>query len=196
MLQFWKVNGILGRVPNNNHTLSIGKTMMNRFVQQMESHKSHPQLNEELDSFFPRNSVRTVSDTIVGPEMYLKHKHLSTTIILQDLFSSESNALVSPVGNMAQHALESYEVLCLEEMYHAIFSTCKAINVSRICYRFSRTTIGTKLLSQLAKKDRSSYVCANWLHCNSSSVRPSWMCEVFLPQLCLSSNRKQWNSLF
>lgn len=170
---FERFNGILGGVPNNNHTLCVEKTMMNRFIQQMESHKSYPELNEELESFFPQNNVGSVGDTTVGPEMYLHHRFLSTTVNLQDLFSSQSDGLVSAIGNISQHALESYEVLCLEEMYSTIFRNCKALNVSRICHRFSRATIGTKLLSSnMAKRDRSSYVCANWLHCSSSDVRP------------------------
>ena len=36
---FERYNGILGGTPNNNRSLQVEKTMMNRFIQQMESHE-------------------------------------------------------------------------------------------------------------------------------------------------------------
>ena len=48
---FERYNGILGGTPNNNRQLQLEKTMMKRFIQQMESQKSFPHILEDLESF-------------------------------------------------------------------------------------------------------------------------------------------------
>lgn len=136
---------------------------MNRFIQQMESQKSFPHFLKELDSFLPVTTVGSVNDTLVSSDTYIKHLHLSKTTNLSELIFSDS--LVVPIGQMLQHALQTHEVLCLVQMYQTIRPVFNVLHVSCLCYRFSRAKLGKKLLSsQMAKSDRSSYVCANWLN--------------------------------
>lgn len=187
---FERFNGILGGVPTNNRCLNIEKTMLNRFVQQTESQKSHPHLLEELDPFFSQKKVGSVGDTLVDSDTYLQHLNYVTTYSLQELFGTiESESFVSVIGKVAQHALESPEVACLEEMYKRVLGS--AVNVSRICYRFGRATLGSKLLSsQLAKRDQSSYVAANWLSCSSPAVCRPGRVRFFLKHSVTFKNEK------
>ena len=59
-------------------------------------------------------------------------------------------------------------------MYNTSLTGYKLLHVSRLCYQFSRCTLGNKLLSsQMAKSDRSSYVYGSWLDSTSSdNYRP------------------------
>ena len=68
---------------------------------------------------------------------------------------------------MYQHVLNTEEVVCLQEMYQKIFENSGMIiasGVSCLCHKFNRVKLSSKLISsKLAKSDRSSYICANWL---------------------------------
>ena len=185
---FERYNGILGGIPNNNHTLQVEKTMMNRFVQQMESHKSFSNLVEEVDSFFPLNMVGSVSDTHVSSEMYIKHLQLLQTTKFSDLIFHDD--LVLPASQISQHALQTHEKKYLTEMYQTILPDFNVLHVSRVCYRYSRAKLGNKLLSsQMARSDRSSYVCANWLNSTSSDMcRPGYVQFFFRHNITLESH--------
>ena len=164
-------NGILGATPNNNRSLQVEKTMMNRFIQQVESHKSFP----ELDTFFPGTTVGSINDTLVSSEMYIMHlKLLNTTNLGELLFN---NDLVVPVGQMSQHALQTHEMESLMNMYQTILPDYNIFHVSRLCCRFGRAKLGNKLLSsRIAKSDRSSYVSANWLNNTMHAIyRPGYV---------------------
>lgn len=139
---FERYNGILGGTPNNNRSLQVERTMMNRFIQQMESHESLPHLLEELDSFFPATAVGSVSDTLVSCEMYIKHLQLLKTTDLSELIFNDD--FVVPIGQMSQHALQTHERSCLTEMYQTILPAFNVLHVSRLCYRFSRAKLGSK----------------------------------------------------
>jgi len=104
---FERYNGILGGTPNNNRSLQVEKTMMNRFIQQMESQESFPHLLEELDSFFPATAVGSLSDTLVSSEMYIKHLQLLKTTDLSELIFNDDFVVLS--GQMSQHALQTHE---------------------------------------------------------------------------------------
>lgn len=167
---FERYNGVLGGMPNNNRTLQVEKTMMTRFIQQMVSIPTH-----ELQHLLMKETVGSVSDTLTNSEMYIKQLQYTRTTSLRMLFAS--NDLASPVGRMSQHALQPYEVQCLTKMYETTFSDCNVVHVSCICYRFSRAKLGSKLVSsQMARSDRSSYICANWLGDSLSidSVSDNW----------------------
>ena len=129
--------------------------MNNRFIQQVESHISFP----ELDTFFPVTMVRSINDTLVSSEMYIMH--LNTTNLSELLFN---NNLVVPVGQRSQHALQTHKMESLMKMYQTILPDYNIFHVSRLCWRFGRAKLGNKLLSsRIAKSDRSSYMSANWL---------------------------------
>ena len=49
---FERLNGVLGRMPSNKQLLQIEKTLITRFVQQIESWRSFPQFTRELEQFF------------------------------------------------------------------------------------------------------------------------------------------------
>lgn len=66
------MNGILGRTPNNKHSLEIEKTLITRFIQQMESNKCLPEISKELEGFFASHLVGSVYDTPTDSEVYWK----------------------------------------------------------------------------------------------------------------------------
>lgn len=140
--------------------------MMTRFIQQMVTYQSIPHRMEELQHFFGSVMVGSVSDTLTSSEMYIERLRYSKTTCLKDLIVSSGFA--SPVGQMSQHALQSYEAQFLTKMYETIFGNCN-VHVSCICYHFSRAKLGNKLVSSLmARSDRSSYISAYWLGDNQS----------------------------
>ena len=117
---FERYNGVLGGMPNNNRSLQVEKTMITRFIQQMMSYQSIPRHMEELQHFFGASMVGSVSDTLISSEMYIEQLQYSRTTSLKDLIVS--SGVASPVGQMSQHALKSYEVQFLTKMYEAIFT--------------------------------------------------------------------------
>ena len=192
---FERYNGILGATPSNNHPLEIEKTMMKRFIQQMESQRSFPQILDDLNSFFPINTVGSVADSVVDSDTYIKQIQLAETTNLQSLIFDTD--LIVPVGQMSQHALSTQEVTFLEQMYHTILPEYKLLHVSRLCYRFSRCKLGSKLVSsQLAKSDRSSYICANWLNSSSSvACRPAYVRYFLKHTLTIERDNKEMVSI-
>ena len=159
---FERYNGILGGIPNNNRSIQVEKTMIMRFVQQMTSYQSYPHYMDELQEFFGTTMVGSVNDTHVSSETYTALLQYSTTMDLGKLFSY--NSLVLPIGSYSLHALQPDEVQCLTQMYKTVFSNCTVDPVSCLGYRFARAKLGSKLLSsQMARSDRSSYICASWL---------------------------------
>lgn len=85
VFSFERYNGILGKMPNNNHSLEIEKTMATRFIHQLQSKSSFPHFASELEEFFPSNVVGSVKDTIVNSDVYVKLYELSKTNFLPDL---------------------------------------------------------------------------------------------------------------
>ena len=77
---FERYNGILGMTPNNKQSLKIEKTLIKRFIQQMESYNAHPLFLQELENFFPINAAGAVNETKISSEIYLKRASFSTTI--------------------------------------------------------------------------------------------------------------------
>lgn len=166
---FERYNGVLGGMPTNNRSLQIEKTMITRFVQQMISHHSFP---PELQPLFETTTVGSVSDSQMSSDTYIKLFKYSTTTNFSELLRNYD--LCSPIGQVFQHALESQEVHFLTKMYEAIFPDCSILGLSCLCYRFSRSTQGGKLISsQMAKSDRSSYIGAYW-HYNGAISTEYW----------------------
>ena len=121
------------------------------------------------------NTVGSVGDSVVDSETYIKQIQLAECTNLQRLiFDTDLTVLV---GQMSQHALSTQEVTFLQQMYHTILPGYNLLHVSRLCCRFSRCKLGNKLVSsQLAKSDRSSYICANWLNSSShDACRPGYV---------------------
>ena len=85
--------------------------------------------------------VGSVSDTAVSSEVYIKHLKLSRTTNFEELFLH--NGLVVPIGQMSQHALQTHEISYLTQLYNTNLSGYKALHISRLCYRFSRCTLGS-----------------------------------------------------
>jgi len=80
---------------------------------------------------------------------------------------------------------------CLTEMYQTILPVFNVLHVSRLCYRFSRAKLGSKLLSsQMARSDRSSYLCANWVNNTSHDIcRPGYV-QFFFKHITLEKPNK------
>ena len=103
---------------------------------------SFPQILDELNSVF---AVNTIGSVVVDSETYIKLIQLAETTDLQRLIFDID--LILPVGQMSQHALSTQEVTFLHRMYQIILPRYKLLYVSRLCYRFSRCTLGSKLVS-------------------------------------------------
>ena len=140
--------------------------MLNRFIQKIQACPDHM---EELQQFFKPTTVGSVSEMQTDTETYIKHLEYSMATNLTELFSCSD--IILPIGQLSQHTLESSEVDCLKEMYKSVFCEYKIDNVSCLCHRFSRAKLCNKLYSsQMARSDCSSYVYANWLSEDGSSV--------------------------
>ena len=78
--------------------------------------------------------------------------------------------LIYPVGQMYEHALQQYQVDFLTKIYQAVVTDGTVLHVSPLCRRFARVKIVDKMYaSQMAKSDRASYICANWLGDNNQT---------------------------
>ena len=163
---FERYNGVLGKTPNNNRSLDIEKTMITRFIQQLEAKKTLTHFASDLEDFFPMSEMGTVGDAHHGSTNYKDLSQLSETQILTDLFKDtiQTDGLITSFGHMFQHTLKADEVLCLKEMYLSVFSTVGIVsNISCLCYKFRRAKLGNKLLSSsICKGDGASYICAKW----------------------------------
>lgn len=167
---FERCNGLLGKTPNNKRSLQIEKTMMTRFVEQMESPQSLPQLSE-LNQFFPTMTVGSLSETHTSSELFIKHTHLSRGTNLPELNFGCVDDLIYPIGQMYEHALQQYQVDFLTRMYQAVVTDGTVLHVSPLCRRFARVKIVDKMYaSQMAKSDRASYICAHWLGDNNQTI--------------------------
>ena len=72
---------------------------------------------------------------------------------------------------MYEHALQQYQVDFLTKMYQAVVTDGTVLHVSPLCRRFARVKIVDKMYaSQMAKSDRASYICANWLGDNNQTI--------------------------
>ena len=130
---FERLNGILGRTPNNKESL---KTLITRFIQHIESSRSFPHFTTELENF-SSNKVDSINESCTDANIYIKHIELSNTVNLFDL--AFDNSLIEPIGYMTLHTLQMEEVTCLRQMYEAMFlnSQSKIVHISSLCYRFS-----------------------------------------------------------
>lgn len=158
--------------------------MMNRFTQHLDSPTSTGNF-DELNSFFPNSEIGSVSSSHVNSEMHMETTNLTELLFQQDL--------VTPIGGMSQHALHSYEITCVTDMYRAVLPSFKVLHVSCLCYRFSRVKLAGKLISsQMARSDRSSYVSTNWLNgTRLSSYRPGRIKFFFRHNLTLQGPDKE-----
>ena len=175
---FERINGILGNTPSNKRHLHIEKTLITRFTQHMESYDCLPDFSKELESFFEPHVFGSVNDTCTDSVLYWKHYLLPRQASNLSELIFDSNH-IEPLGKMHQHALNSEEVICLQEMYQKIFENTdfKVSVVSCLCYKFNCVKLSSKLISsKAAKSDRSSYICANWfgknLQIDYSNFRP------------------------
>lgn len=133
--------------------------MMTRFVEQMESPQSLPQLSE-LNQFFPTMTVGYLSETHTSSELFIKHTHLSRGTNLSELNFGCVDDLIYPVGQMYEYALQQYQVDFLTRMYQEVVTN-----------GFARVKILDKMYgSQMAKSDRASYIRAHWLGDNNQSI--------------------------
>ena len=79
--------------------------MMTRFIEQMESPQSLPQLSE-LNQFFPMMTIGSLSETHTSSELFIKHAHLSRGTNLPELNFGCVDDLIYPVRRMYEHALQ------------------------------------------------------------------------------------------
>ena len=167
---FERCNGILGNTPNNKRYLQIEKTMITRFVEQMESPQSLLHLSE-LNQFFPTTTVGSLSETHTCAESIIKLTQLSTGVNASDLDFTSIDHLIYPLGQMHEHALQSLEVVYLTRMYTEILKDSRVLCVSPLCRRFARIKLYNKMYSsQMARSDRASYVTAHWLSDSNSGI--------------------------
>ena len=83
----------------------------------------------------------------------MKLMNLSMTVhIIYD------NSVITPVGQVQEHAMNDDMVQSLREMYEVLFCGCALIHTT-LCQRFIRVKVGNKLYSsQLARTDRVLFV--------------------------------------
>ena len=89
---------------------------MTRFVEQMESPQSLPQVSE-LNQFFPMMTIGSLSETHTSSELFVKHTRLSRGTNLPELNFGSVDDLIYPVGHMYEHALQQYQV---DFLYQAV----------------------------------------------------------------------------
>ena len=79
-------NGILGRIPNNNQSLDVERTMIKHFVQQIDDQCIPPQFASDFASFFPATEIGSVNETMcTRPISLLDILNLSRSILLSEL---------------------------------------------------------------------------------------------------------------
>ena len=198
---FERLNGILGNTPTNMKNLQIEKTLVNRFVQQVEMCSTNTELLSELKDFFPHAEMGSVNDSAVNSESYIKQLQLSKTQDLTDLLTyTEHELLIEPVGKISQQVLDSYEVAYLKDMYESIFSSQQNLLLEVTClyHQFERVKVADKMLSsKRAKSDHSSFVAARWFGRNASinvsqpnPCRPGKIFFFLKHRITIQSNNK------
>jgi hypothetical protein len=184
---FERCNGILGSMPNNNKSLEIEKTMIKRFIHQME-HSSHivpNQFESELSSLFPDSSIGSVYETSTPTNSVI-------AALAQPLPISEiayNNSIILPIGPLTEHAVTDELLEKMNKMYTVIFKGCKPKHVSRLCRRFVRVKIaGTLYSSKKARTDRNSYICAYWLGDDDKTINTETICRPGCVQYYIKQN--------
>ena len=161
---FERLNGILGNTPTNMKNLQIEKTLVNRFIQQVEMCSTNTDLLSELKDLFPYTEIGSVHDSTVNSESYIKQLELSKTLHLPDLLDyAEHKFHIEPVGKISQQVLDPYEVNYLKDMYENIFSSQQNLQFDVTClyHQFIRVKVADKMLSsKRARSDHSSFVAA------------------------------------
>ena len=163
---FERCNGILGSMPNNNKSLEVEKTMIKRFIHQMEhsEHVTH-KFASDLSSFFPDTSSGSVNETLISTNSSDLTKRIPISEFRYD------NSFVHPLGPMTEHALSEDLVQNLTKMYSKLFMHHTILHVSRLCRRFVRVRVAGALYSSTkAKTDRNSFICAYWIGEDNKSI--------------------------
>jgi len=96
---FERYNGILGMIPYNKQSLQIEKTIIKRFIQQMESFNVNSLFAKELEEFFPTNEAGAVNETNDSSDVCIKKATFSTTKKLTELIFD--NSIFKPIGIIA-----------------------------------------------------------------------------------------------
>ena len=181
---FERCNGILGAMPNNNKSLAIEKTMIKKFIQQMEyTSTDSAGFGNVLSSFFPE----TLAGTLKESTTQVSSRELSMPLPLRN--TVYNNAVVNPVGSFREHAISEEMVQCLTKMYQIIFSGCDVIHCTSLCQQFLRVKLNNKMYSSnLARTDRNSFVCAHWLKSDAGSIDTSAPCRPGCVQFYIKHN--------
>ena len=184
---FERCNGILGSMPNNNKSLDIEKTMIKQFILQMEySNCIASQCTHNLLSFFPEVLRGSLSEPI-SRVSFVELRNLSKPVPTSDV--TYSNSVVTPIGQLTEHAMNGDMVQSLTNMYEVLFRGCSIIHTTSLCQRFFKVKIGDKVYSsKLARSDRSSFVCAYWLKDDDGSIDTSLSCRPGCVQYYMKHN--------
>ena len=130
---------ILGSTPTNMKNLQIKKTLINRFIQQIEMCSMNPAHFSELSPLFSYTEMGSVNDSNIDSETYVNQLQLSKTVRLPDLLNCTNHEIqIEPVGKVTQQVLDPYEVTCLKGMYENIFSSQEytVLDVSCLYHQF------------------------------------------------------------
>ena len=178
------MHGILGSMPNNNKSLAIEKTMIKRFIQQMEhSNCNTTSFSSEFSSFFPEILSGSLSEPITQVSL-VELMYLSMPIPISNIIYNNS-----PIGPVREHAMNDNLVKCLTAMYEVLFSGCTITHTTSLCQRFVRVKVGNILYSsKLARTDRNSFVCAHWLKSDAGSIDTSLLCRSSCVQYFIRHN--------
>lgn len=152
---FERYNGILGAIPNNNHSIEI--QMMKCFLRdsQIASSSLPHEFHDELLPFFPRlNQVSgSVADTI----------SFNPSLAYSSAYDPISLNLKLP-KNSLRKILHPTQKLYLTELYSALFSVpVSAIVISNSFLQYSSISLNGKTLgSHNSRMASSSIVVAEW----------------------------------
>lgn len=183
---FERCNGILGSMPNNNKPLEVEKTMIKRFIRQME-HSDHVinQFGSEFSSLFPDTSIGSINETTIPTNSVVAE--LSKPQPISEV--TYDNSIIIPIGPMTEHALTDELIEKLNDMYSIIFKDHTLTHVSRLCRRFVRVKVaGTLYSSRKARTDRNSFICAHWLGDDDKSVNTGTFCRPGCVQYYIKQN--------
>lgn len=176
---FERCNGILGRMPNNNKSLVIEKTMIRRFIQQMEHHSSDSSgFGSEISSFLPDALTGSLNESMQVSPRELMKLSMPLPLTLTEFFYNDLRSIATPVGPVREHAMDDDMVQCLRNMYQMVFSDCTVVHATSLCQRFVRVKVDNKMYSsKMAHTDRNSFVCAHWLNSDAGSIDTSALCR-------------------
>ena len=169
-------------MPNNNKPLETEKTMIKRFINNME-HSSHTntQYESDLQTFFPETSSGSANQ--IMPTNMALSKQVVTAEIPYD------NDIVNPLGVTTEHALTTGLVEELTKTYTKIIRDYRIVHVSHLCHRFARVKLaGVLYPSKKARTDRNSYICAYWLGNDNISIDTATLCRPGCVQYYIRHN--------